>query len=145
LKKILTYSPCIVLAIVALSQIYLTHTDRLLTPAKGGGFGMFSTVDKLYNRVALIYAFYGKQKVDLTAEMNPFFKQGLSNKWQTARSYPTDAHLKELAESLKLLSFSRPPDSILIEVKKCIFDTESNWITYALVNEITIPYDQIDK
>ena len=106
---------------------------------------MFSTVDKLYNRVVLAYGLYGNQKVSLEIDKNdPFFKQHLSKIWQTASAYPTKIHLRELAGSFSLMSFSRPPDFIMIEVKKCVFNPESAEVTYELVNEITVSYDQIN-
>jgi hypothetical protein len=107
---------------------------------------MFSTVDKLNNRVVLAYGLYGNQKVSLEIDKNdPFFKQHLSEIWQTASAYPTKIHLRELAESFSLMSFSRPPDFIMIEVKKCVFDPESAEVTYDIVNETTVSYDQISR
>jgi len=107
---------------------------------------MFSTVDKLNNRVVLAYGLYGNQKVSLELDKNdPFFKQHLSKIWQTASAYPTKTHLRELAGSFSLMSFSRPPDFIILEVKKCVFDPESAVVTYDIVNEIKVSYDQISR
>ncbi len=44
------YLPPILLVLVAATQIYLADVRDLLTPARGGGFGLFSTVDKLRHR-----------------------------------------------------------------------------------------------
>ena len=144
MKKLLIYSPCVILIVVALSQIYITHSDRLLTPAKGGGFGMFATVDKLNNRVVNVYGVFGDNKVPITIDKKkPHFKELIKESWQTARAYPTYDHMKSLAEALGTVRLSREPEFLRIEVKKCVFDPDSTKVRFDLVNEFSISYNRI--
>ena len=50
IKNLFLHTPILLIIVVALCQVRLAYFGELLTPAKGGGFGLFSTVDKLKNR-----------------------------------------------------------------------------------------------
>ena len=54
LKRAKEVWPVLLLVIVALSQHYLTR-GHLFSPWKGGGFGMFSSIDSPQNRKVLVY------------------------------------------------------------------------------------------
>ena len=126
---------------MAISQIYITHSDRLLTPAKGGGFGMFSTVDKLNNRIVLVYGLFDNQRVKVNVDTkDPFFKEKLDHHWQKVRAYPTYSNLRKLGKALRDIKFSKRPDYVVIEVKKCSFNPETAEVEYISVNEVTLPY-----
>ncbi len=138
--------PCVLLILVALSQIYITQTNGLLTPAKGGGFGMFSTVDKLNNRVVIVSGVFDKREVKIKVNTNdPFFKKFLEKEWQKARAYPSNSNLRELGKTLGKLKLSKTPDYIKIQVKKCVFDNQTASIAYETVNELSMPYRQTRK
>lgn len=53
LPGLLPLIPALLLSIVAIAQVRLTRTE-LLTPWKGGGFGMFSTTDDGMSRAIAI-------------------------------------------------------------------------------------------
>jgi len=128
--------------VVALSQIYITHTNRLLTPAKGGGFGMFSTVDKLDNRVILIYLEDSNEKKRFEIDQDSkFFERRIKNKWKTAQSYPTESNLASLAQILKNITIFNSDANLIIEVRKCVFDAKSNSISYKLVHSLKAPIE----
>lgn len=141
MKKIFFYFPCILLIGVAISQIYITQSEGFLTPAKGGGFGMFSTVDKLNNRALSVYGIFDKNQVNIRIDtQDPYFKKNLQRKWQKARSYPSNSNLRDLGRALSNLKLSQRPDYLKIEVKKCTFDNKEIKVKYQLVNELTIPF-----
>ncbi len=49
-QLVLSHLPALLLILVALVQIGLAWGGGRLNPDKGGGFGMFSTVDRLNHR-----------------------------------------------------------------------------------------------
>jgi hypothetical protein len=141
LSKSLSFIPLIAMVLIAFYQIYITHTNRYLNPDKGAGFGLFSTVDKLNNRILLVYGYFDTTKVQINIPKNdPQYKKYLKKIWLDAQSYPTDQHLTAVAEELMHLKFSKVPDELYLEVKKCVFDTESADVRYEQVNSIRLPF-----
>jgi hypothetical protein len=64
-ETLLKWSVPFLLCIVAVTQIFLSHTKHL-TPWKGGGFGMFASIDRMERRVLHITAEtdWGKYVID---------------------------------------------------------------------------------
>lgn len=137
-KKAIGYSPSIIAVLIALSQIAITHTNGYLAPDKGGGFGLFSTVDQLNNRSLGIFGRRGGLERPLNFDFfQPAFKELLPVR-ADARSFPTTAHLEALAGELVDRGFVEGLDSIRIEVRRCVFDDRSLQVTYEKLNEITL-------
>jgi hypothetical protein len=93
--KQFTYSliaPAILVAIACL-QLYLAHVHHL-TPWKGGGFGMFSTVDSRGARFLRLYltTAEGDVPVEVPPSMQPLARE--------LRSIPTRDHLLRFAQQL---------------------------------------------
>lgn len=90
---LIVFCPCLLLCIVASLQIYLAFT-RSLSPWKGGGFGMFSTVDAPRARFLRIYLVNEKQETPVLVpdEMRMMALE--------ARTFPTDARLSNLAHKV---------------------------------------------
>jgi len=107
--------PASVLIVVALVQQYYAH-QRDLTPWKGGGFGMFSTVDSRSARFV---------KVWLMTEGEPYRLRGrdvvpdfdLGGRISDIRSIPTPAAVDDLAQRLARVDWAAiglppPPKSV---------------------------------
>ena len=78
------------LVLIACWQLYRAHT-QYLTPWKGGGFGMFSTVDALSNRILRTYL--------VTPEGEALTLYGeLSVQMKRIQSQPDDETLKQVAQ-----------------------------------------------
>lgn len=91
--------PATVLALVACGQIYLAET-RDLTAWKGGGFGMFSTLDGRDNRRLIITLVRGNgaEQRRVHAELPKDEKIRLLA--ERARALPTRERLQELGRAL---------------------------------------------
>ena len=112
------YAAPAVLTLVALAQLYLTHADGRLTPAKGGGFGLFSTVDRMENRILRAEVI----GADWRASLNIGRKPEIAPRIDTARGYPTHRHLYAVAEKLSILSFQKPAERFEVSVWRQAFD-----------------------
>jgi hypothetical protein len=91
-RRLLLYLPPVLLVAVAGTQITLSQT-RLLVPWKGGGFGMFSSVDREGNRIirAFLIADGREQPVGLDT-----IDDDLARPIAQARACPTSARLTPL-------------------------------------------------
>lgn len=91
-----------VLTAVALAQITLTQVEEL-TPWKGGGFGMFSTIDSPSARVLRLELHTESGVVPV--EIPPSAKRAA----EEARAMPTQARLEALALELSRLRWMSAP------------------------------------
>src|SRR5262245_55806147 len=92
-NRLLLAAAPLVLVIVAIQQLYLAHTEHL-TPWKGGGFGMFSTVDSRAARFLRIYVSTadGEVPVEVPRQLQSFASE--------IRSIPTRDRVTQLAYAL---------------------------------------------
>ena len=128
------------LVLVACSQIYLAHVRELLSPARGGGFGLFSTVDKLGHRQLRMFVSgpSGSAKVALPAR--PVIAKRIRN----TASLPTEASLRTVAELMEELGRTvevegEPPFPLArVEVWKRAFDQDSLRASRELVAELVV-------
>jgi hypothetical protein len=135
LHRVLTRSaPAVLLIAVALLQIYLAHVRQILTPAKGGGFGLFSTVDKLETRNLRAYL------VGDTWE-RPVKLDGLWGVMPRALSLPTDAALRDVAKVLLARAPGRPIVAARVEVWTREFDVRSGEARRVKLRELTLRRD----
>jgi hypothetical protein len=93
LGRAFVYSSPALLCVIACAQIYVSMT-RSLSPWKGGGFGMFSTVDSPDARFLRIYLINGSEE---TPVLVPDRLKTLAREAQTI---PTRALLLELADRM---------------------------------------------
>ena len=91
--KALVWSAPLLLCAVACLQIYVALT-KTLSPWKGGGFGMFSTVDSPDARFLRIYLINGS---DETAVILP---DSLKTLGREAQTIPSEALLSELGQRM---------------------------------------------
>lgn len=97
---------------VALLQLYLTHSHDL-SPWKGGGFGMFASVDRVEHRTVRA-AFQGSQAKPIN--VHAFATLSFPDRVLVDRalSMPTAPALQRLAERIDELSWSETPTGVLV-------------------------------
>ena len=129
------YLPSVLLVCVALVQIRLGYFGTLLTPSKGGGYGLFSTVDKQPNRQVRITLIgpSGEQLVSLRR------KHPLERAVYEARAYPRPARLGALAEAIAAEARGSGTQAVRVEVWKLAFDPDTLAVTRVRVAEATAP------
>ena len=113
------YAPSCLLIAVALVQIYLADVQNILTPWKGGGFGMFSTVDKLSTR--LIHAYV----INRSGKSRPIHltSRTIRKLLRPCASLPTTKCLRSIAQNVAAQqSHMRSMKGVRIEVWKIGFD-----------------------
>ncbi len=95
--RVLAWALPVVLIVVALTQISLAHT-RDLTPWKGGGFGMFSTVDLLTYRP--LKAEFATDRGLIPVDVHDFrdASDHASKIYTNARGLPDDRRLGQLSD-----------------------------------------------
>ena len=91
--RVLKYTAPVLLTTLACIQLFL-GLNFGLTPWKGGGFGMFSTVDSPEARTVRVYL-----ETD-DGELPTRVPSWLSSRRRYARSFPTDFRMQGLAEDL---------------------------------------------
>jgi hypothetical protein len=137
-RLVILYTPSILLFLLACSQIILTHTKGDLNPDKGGGFGLFSTIDKLNNRSLLILGSIDGKESLINVNSNDPSVNKLKPLILNASSCPSDSHLKELTDELLNFNFSKTPDSIRVIARKCIFSADEAQAHYQTINELKV-------
>jgi hypothetical protein len=95
--------PVIILSLVALNQVRAAQTEQL-SAWKGGGFGMFSGVDRDYYRAFRAQATdQAGNKFDLDMDsidraLESDFSIDFQQMYKNVRSYPSEAHLQQLID-----------------------------------------------
>lgn len=116
---------------MALLQIYLAHVRQILTPPKGGGFGLFSTVDRLETRVVRAYVIgEGWER--------PVALEASSESLPGTLSLPTEAALRSIARPLLTRSYPWPIVGVRVEVWKRDFDSASLRARRVKLRELTL-------
>jgi hypothetical protein len=120
LKRIFFYLPPILLVIVALHQIYLAKT-ALLSPWKGGGFGMFSSTELGPARTVRVFV----SAPDRSEELQ--IPDSLTERAQKVGTFPSESLLRNLAEQFVAREHrkERPVSAIRIEVWRTSFDPQT--------------------
>jgi hypothetical protein len=91
--RVLKYLAPVLLSTLACIQLFLGLNFEL-TPWKGGGFGMFSTVDSPGARSMRVYL-----ETD-DGELPTKVPSWLRDRWRYARSFPTDFRIRALADEM---------------------------------------------
>lgn len=105
-----------------MSQIALAFTANL-TPSKGGGFGLFSTVDKLENRNLRAYLLTPKGEIPFVIPQAVPAKEELRKPIYRAASLPAQFHLRVITDDLVTKPYGIPFDGIRVEVWRMDFDS----------------------
>jgi hypothetical protein len=108
--------PAVLLAIVASTQIVLTRTT-LLSPWKGGGFGMFSTLDGRPFRYARMFVSAAERSEELAVP--PSLEELVAQ----AEMLPGDAQFDRLSRAIvaRERRHGRPVEQVRIEVWRVEF------------------------
>lgn len=109
--------PPVLLAVVAVTQIALSRTIAL-TPWKGGGFGMFSTLDHgAYRGVDIVVEAPDRSE---TLEVPPSLEVAFAR----AAACPSDWLLRDLAEGVvaRERRYQRPVSRVRLTVWRAEFD-----------------------
>ncbi len=134
LLPLVPYAVPTLVVLVACAQIYLAHDDGRLTPGKGGGFGLFSTVDKLNNRQFRSDRLGEGFRAPITVIPARLFYE-----IEAARAFPTASRLEGIAAQLLEEPFDRPVEAIQIQVWKLEFDAQELSLRRRLVAEYLLP------
>jgi hypothetical protein len=133
-----SHGVAVLLVLVALRQIALSQT-RGLSPWKGGGFGMFSTLDRAETRLVRCDLVNGSSKmpVDLTRS------ERVSRPLSQAQSIPTRTHLEALAKEItRELPAGNGEGSrfgVYIEVRKLRFRSNDHRLVAELLADVYRP------
>jgi hypothetical protein len=119
----------VLLVLTALVQLVLAKAGPL-TPWKGGGFGLFSTVDRLETRT--LFAWLETPDGD-----EPLAVGGHEHEVQNALAFPVDRHLRGLAESLA--AGQTEGTAVRVEVWKRTFDPATGECRRVLAGKLTVP------
>jgi hypothetical protein len=121
LQYLRDHLPSLLLALVALVQMGLAWGGDRLNPDKGGGFGMFSTVDRLHHRQLRAYLLgpQGEERLPIPRD------HSLRPTLHRATSFPSDQHLRAAAERLLPPERQGPARALRVEVWKHAFEPSS--------------------
>lgn len=118
--RLLAAIPAFLLATVALAQIGLAR-QGLLTPWKGGGFGMFAASDGIGNRglKILVEAPGRREQLEPPRELRKVVAKALA--------MPDDRRLRRLADAMLELErrAGRPADAVSIEVWRTTYSVHN--------------------
>ena len=108
--------PAVVLAVVAATQIVLTEV-QMLSPWKGGGFGMFSTLDARPFRYVRMFVRAPERSEELAVPAS------LEELAASAEILPSDPQLERLARGViaREQRRGRPADEVQIDVWRVEF------------------------
>jgi len=125
-RRLAGYVPTIVLVLVALNQIRLAQTTDL-TAWKGGGFGMFSTIDRPRARQVRCHIVGGDKDIPFAIPAD------LNDLEQSAKTLPTERNLIRLGREIAATLNDRLPglEAIRVEVWRRSLDLDSGEIRVA--------------
>lgn len=109
--------PVAVALVVALVQLIAAHTT-VLTPWKGGGFGMFSTVDSDVQRVVTLHLEVDDQWVP--AVVPERYEQDV----RSLRPMPTETRTERLADRLADRQWAQTPGFVPAELHELMYDDQ---------------------
>ncbi len=122
--------PVALLVVVAATQMYLSASQNLLTPSKGGGFGMFATVDKLKTRLLRVFVIDSAGRSRPVRLDSRVWKQTLRH----VRALPTQQQLRRIARHV---AKAHPhAHTVWVSVWKRGFDAASRQTELRAVQEL---------
>jgi hypothetical protein len=119
-QRLAGYLPVVLLALVALNQIRMAQTTDL-TAWKGGGFGMFSTLDRPRARQIRIHVVGGGRDIPLAVPAE------LHELEVSAKTLPTEKNLLKLGRAISATLENRLAglEAIRVEVWRRSLDPDS--------------------
>jgi hypothetical protein len=124
--------PSVLLVAVAGVQIPLAHTANL-SPWKGGGFGMFATIDGTATRCVRLYV----RAPDRSEEVP--IQPSLEHAASRARLFPSEALMARLATAVaaREARYERPVTEVTVQVWRTHFAFDPPRANESLIREVT--------
>ena len=140
LRKLFSYLPAILLIGIASSQLYLTQFEGQLTPDKGGGFGLFSTVDRLALRTVRLYGTVDGSEEHLPINMKSEESRPLRRLSVAAKALPTADRLQKVISEVKATRWPKNYESFRVEIRKCVTEKSgpSLKVSYQTIAELSV-------
>jgi hypothetical protein len=131
--------PAVVLLTVAGTQMVLART-ALLSPWKGGGFGMFASVDGLPFRLVRLFVFAPERSEEI--EVPP----SLEDLAQRVATFPHRGALVRLARAAiaREERRERPVESVRVEIWRAEVSPTLD-VTQTLVRQLTVARHETDR
>ena len=128
--------PTVVLLTVAATQMVLARRTQL-SPWKGGGFGMFATVDGLPFRWVRLYAFAPDRSEELAVPAS------LEDSAQRVATWPHRRAVERLAHDViaRERRRARAVDAVRVEVWRVDVSRDLD-VSETLIRQVTVPADE---
>ena len=136
-EQLATYGPPLLLVLVALSQIYMAWLGDA-TPSKGGGFGLFSTVDKLENRRVMVWL---RKEGRNNVFVSKAFISSHARSLRWVRAVPSRSRMAALAVEVAKFSGRTDLEAVRVEVVKMAFDGASRRLSRKVVGTYLLELD----
>jgi hypothetical protein len=132
-------APSVLLIVVAAAQMTLARTAGL-SPWKGGGFGMFASVDGLPFRWVRVYVSAADRSEELT------IPPSLEDQANRVVAWPRVGAIQELARAViaRERRRNRPVDRVRVEIWRAEVSRSLD-VAETLVRQITLAADEIDR
>ena len=137
-RRLAIAAPTLLLLTVAAGQMVMARTSDL-SPWKGGGFGMFSSVDGSPFRWTRIYVSAPERSEELA------LPPSLADQADRVVTWPRQRAMESLARAVAARErrYGRPVESVRVEVWRATV-TPSLDVSEALVRQITLRIDATD-
>lgn len=124
-QTLVAWLPAMVLSTVALSQITCAKTS-VLAPWKGGGFGMFATIDSISKRPLRVFAEVNGERRTVV------LPRSTRRVYSGVRGYPSDRALGRVARELEpyVLEQEAEAAAISVEVWRSVFEPETSTLRF---------------
>jgi hypothetical protein len=132
MRRVAIALPTVLLLAVASAQMTLAGTDRL-SPWKGGGFGMFASVDGLPFRWVRLYVSAPERSEELAVPAS------LEDQAQRVVTWPHARAMQDLAHAVAARErrHHRPVETVRVEVWRADVSPSLD-VVEALVREVTV-------
>jgi hypothetical protein len=124
--------PSVLLVAVAGVQIPLAQATNL-SPWKGGGFGMFATIDGTATRYVRLYVRAPERSEEIAVQ--PSFDHAAAR----ARLFPSEAMMARLATAVaaREARYERPVTEVTVQVWRTLFAFDPLRANESLIREVT--------
>lgn len=139
LRRLAIGGPVALLLAVASAQMLLARTSDL-SPWKGGGFGMFASVDGLPFRWVRIYVFATERSEEIA------IPPSLADQAHRVVTWPHPRALEDLARSViaRERRRERPVDSVRVEIWRADVSPDLD-VSERLIRQETFAVNEIDR
>lgn len=144
MKNVLSrYFPVLLFFSIALTQVLMTQLGSPLSPDRMGGFGLFSTVDRLPLRTYKLFIkeygnsrykqFQGSLGLSSKAELDQ-----LNHKLYTAKSLPSTTKLEKLARQLFNAPNLQNVEQLRLQIEKAVYISDLKKVKFEVINQVEV-------